>query len=82
MTARDIAWRSLGAAMTLGAVVATLMEPAGSLLALFWFLVALGGVLLLLNGKRLPQALRAERRGHYHTAEVIHAARIKRGRRS
>lgn len=82
MTGRDMAWRVLGGAMMLGASVATLMGPTGSLLALFWFLVALGGLTLLLNGKRLAQVLRAERRGHYHTAEAIHAARLRRGRRS
>lgn len=82
MSGRDMAWRSLGGLTTLGAVVATLTGPSQSLLALFWFLVALGGVVLMLNGKHLVQALRAERRGHYHTAEAIHAARMRRGRRS
>lgn len=81
MSGRDMAWRALGVLMALGAVVATLTGPSQSLLALFWFLVALGGVVLMLNGKHLIQALRAERRGHYHTAEAIHAARVRRGRR-
>lgn len=82
MSGRDMAWRSLGGLMTLGAVVATLTGPSESLLALFWFFVALGGVVLMLNGKHRIQALRAERRGHYYTAEAIHAARVRRGRRS
>lgn len=82
MSGRDMAWRSLGGLMTLGAVVATLTGPSESLLALFWFFVALGGVVLMLNGKHLVQALRAERRGHPYTAEAIHAARLRRGRRS
>ncbi|HIV77001.1 hypothetical protein [Sphingomonas yabuuchiae] len=82
MSGRDMAWRSLGGLMTLGAVAATLTGPSESLLALFWFFVALGGVVLMLNGKHLVQAVRAERRGHPYTAEAIHAARIRRGRRS
>ncbi|WP_294275413.1 hypothetical protein [uncultured Sphingomonas sp.] len=82
MSGRDMAWRSLGGLMTLGAVAATLTGPSESLLALFWFFVALGGVVLMLNGKHLVQAVRAERRGHPYTAEAIHAARIRRARRS
>lgn len=81
MSGRDMAWRSLGGLMTLGAVAATLTGPSESLLALFWFFVALGGVVLMLNGKHLVQAVRAERRGHPYTAEAIHAARIRRARR-
>ena len=82
MSGRDMAWRSLGGLMTLGAVAATLTGPSESLLALFWFFVALGGVVLMPNGKHLVQAVRAERRGHPYTAEAIHAARIRRARRS
>ena len=63
MSGRDMAWRSLGGLMTLGAVAATLTGPSESLLALFWFFVALGGVVLMLNGKHLVQAVRASGAG-------------------
>jgi hypothetical protein len=80
MTGRDILWRSIGVALSSGAC-AVAMAMDGSPLIIVMFPVALIGLTLMINGKRVVTALRAERRGHCHTAEVIHAVRIRRHRR-
>lgn len=77
MTRRDIAWRATGLAMTVGACgVAAAMN--GSPLAMLVFPLALLGLTLMINGKRVMVVLRAERHGHSHTAETIHAVRLRR----
>lgn len=80
MTRRDILWRAVGVVLTVGAcsVAAT---TTGSALAILAFPVALLGLTLAINGKRVVVALRAERHGHCHTAEAIHAVRLRRTRR-
>ncbi len=80
MTRRDILWRAVGVVLTVGAcsVAAT---TTGSALAILAFPVALLGLTLVINGKRVVVALRAERHGHCHTAEAIHAVRLRRTRR-
>lgn len=82
MTRRDIVWRGIGLVLAVGACgVATAMQ--GSARALFVFPIALLGLTLMFNGKRVLVALRAERHGHRHTAEAIHGVRRRRnGRRS
>jgi hypothetical protein len=80
MTRRDILWRVVGIVLSVGACgVAVAMD--GSALAMLVFPIALLGLTLAINGKRMVVALRAERRGHGHTAEVIHAVRLRRHRR-
>jgi hypothetical protein len=79
---RDRAWRAAGAALIVGACAAALAME-GSALVLLALPVTLIGLALVVNGKRVGIAVRAERRGHCHTAEVIHAQRLRRrhGRR-
>ncbi len=80
MKRRDIVWRGIGLAMAAGACgVATM--TGGSALAMLAFPIALLGLTLMINGKRVVVALRAERHGHGHTAEAIHAVRLRRTRR-
>lgn len=80
MTRRDIAWRTVGLVMAAGACgVAAAMN--GSALAMLVFPIALLGLTLMINGKRVVVVLRAERHGHGHTAEAIHAVRLRRTRR-
>ncbi|MGU3389784.1 hypothetical protein [Sphingomonas sp. M1A8_2b] len=80
MTRRDTVWRGIGVVLTVGActVAAALNESA---LAMLLFPIALLGLTLAINGKRVVVALRAERHGHCHTAEAIHAVRLRRLRR-
>ena len=76
MTGRDKRWRAAGAALAIGSCTATRLDPDGSPLTLLWFLLAIAGLVLMLNGKRVATAWRAERSGHCHTAEAIPAARV------
>ncbi len=77
MSRRDRAWRATGAALILGACSAA-FAMEGSALVLLALPVTLLGLTLVVNGKRVGIAVRAERRGHWHTAEVIHAQRLRR----
>lgn len=80
MTRRDMLWRGAGAALSSGACAASLLLD-GSPLMIVFFPLAILGLVLVINGKKVATALRAERRGHYHTAEVVHAERLRRHRR-
>ena len=80
MTRRDILWRGIGVVLAVGACgVAAAMN--GSAMAMLVFPIALLGLTLMINGKRVVVVLRAERHGHGHTAEAIHAVRLRRSRR-
>jgi hypothetical protein len=75
MTRRDARWRAAGAMLGSGACAASVMLD-GSPLMIVLFPLALLGLVLTINGKRVVTALRAERRGHGHTAAAIHARRV------
>lgn len=77
MTGRDVRWRSAGALLATIAGAAALLTDSVPLV-LILFLIVLLGFTLTINGKRAAIAVRAERRGHRHTAEVIHAMRARR----
>lgn len=80
MTLRDGIWRGVGVILAVGAcgIAVTIDRSA---LAVLVFPIALLGLTLMISGKRVVVALRAERRGHAHTAEAIHAVRLRRTRR-
>jgi hypothetical protein len=78
MTGRDLAWRIAGAALLAGGCAASLMARDGSPWTLLHFVAAILGIVLMLNGKKVGVAIRAERRGHCDTAIAVHAARIRR----
>ncbi len=79
MTKRDAMWRAIGAALFVTSCVwAAAME--GSALIVLLLPLALAGLTLMINGKRVVTALRAERRGHIHTAAAIHSQRMRRQR--
>lgn len=80
MTRRDIAWRAVGVLLSITACAAA-MTMDGSPLVIILFPLVLLGLTLMINGKRVSVAWRAERRGHGHTATVIHTERIRRDRR-
>ena len=80
MTRRDKLWRGIGLILAAGACgVAATMN--GSAQAMLVFPIALLGPTLMINGKRVAVVLRAERHGHGHTAQAIHAVRLRRTRR-
>jgi uncharacterized membrane protein YfcA len=81
VTKRDALWRSAGAVLCIAAGGVALSADSAPLIVLL-FLVILFGLTLVINGKRVAIAVQAERRGHPHTAEIIHARRIRRFRRN
>lgn len=80
MTRRDLQWRACGfGLMAFSCAICLAMD--GSPLMIVVFPLALLALPLMIHGKRVGQMLRAERNGHCHTAEVVHAARVRqRGR--
>lgn len=77
MTRRDLQWKVVGFVLTAGSCAMSLALD-GSPLMIAFFPIAFVGLPLMIHGKRVGQAFRAERRGHYHTADVLHAARVRR----
>ncbi|MCP8890403.1 hypothetical protein [Sphingomonas faeni] len=77
MTRRDLRWKAGGFALT-AVSCAICVGREGSPLTIVLFLLALLGLPLMIYGKRVGQMFRAERRGHSHTVDVVHAARVRR----
>ena len=77
MTRRDLRWKAGGFAVTATAC-ALCGAVDGSPLMIVFFPLALLGLPLMIHGKRVGQMVRAERRGHRHTIDVVHAARMRR----
>lgn len=77
MTKRDLLWRGAGAVLSIVAG-GLAMGLDHSPVVLLLFPLVLIGLALMINGKRVAVAFQAERRGHCHTAEVIHAERLRR----
>jgi hypothetical protein len=76
MTRRDRWWRAGGAVLT-GGSTALCVTLDGSVLAVALLPPALLGVPLMVHGRRVGQAVRAQWRGHRRTALAIHAARLR-----
>lgn len=77
MTRRDLQWKIGGFALT-ALSCALCVAADGSPVIIVLFPLALLGLPLMLHGKRVGQVFRAERRGHGHTVDVVHAARVRR----
>ena len=77
MTRRDLQWKVGGFALT-ALACAKCLTLDGSPLTIVFFPLALLGLPLMIHGKRVSQLLRAERHGRCHTADVIHAAQVRR----
>jgi len=84
MTVRDLRWRISGATLiAMGyALTHVAMKAAGTadMLGLLGLLVAAGGLLLLLGGKRVALAFKVERSRHRELPGAIHHARQARQR--
>ncbi len=74
MTRRDLAWRASGAALFAAAATVGFISRGGSaaVLGLPAFCLALLGIVLIVQGRRVPAALRIERSGHRTLAQAIH----------
>lgn len=77
MTHRDLMWRGAGLALVAVAGIARLADGTGahSALTLLAFILMLLGVVLLVQGKRVPAALRVERSRHRMLAQAIRQRR-------
>lgn len=84
MTVRDLRWRIAGATLLIMGhfVVDAATEAAGGadMLGLLGLLVAAGGLLLLIGGKRVALALKVERSRHRELPGAIRVARQARQR--
>lgn len=78
MTHRDLCWRAAGLALVAAGCVAGSTDVDGSPWTLLYFLAAILGIVLMVNGKRVSTVWKAERRGHRDTATIIHAQRLRR----
>ncbi|WP_010184881.1 hypothetical protein [Sphingomonas sp. PAMC 26605] len=80
MTHRDLAWRSLGVALVVVAVAARIADGAGTHagLSVIAFIMALIGLALIVQGRRVSAALRVERSRHRMLAQAIHDRRRRR----
>lgn len=77
MTRRDLQWKAGGFAL-LASSCAMCHAFGGSPAMIVFFPLALLGLPLMIHGKRVGQLLRAERRGHSQTVDVVRAARVRR----
>ncbi|WP_428680844.1 hypothetical protein [Sphingopyxis sp.] len=84
MTQRDLVWRVAGAALIASGALATRAATAAAgsadLVGLLGVLVAAGGLLLLICGKKVGLALRVERSRHRELPGAIRTARQARRR--
>ncbi|MGF7147237.1 hypothetical protein FHS96_000846 [Sphingomonas zeicaulis] len=77
MTRRDLNWRCAGFALSAVAGSACIAAGDTPWMAVL-FPLTFAGLPLMIHGKRVGQMFRAERRGHGRTAEVVHAALLRR----
>ena len=77
MTHRDLAWRGAGVALVAVAGLVRLADGGAThgAVALLAFVLMLLGVVLLVQGKRVPAALRVERSRHRLLAQAIRERR-------
>ena len=77
MTRRDLQWKAGGfALLTVSCGICVVLDDSPAMI--IFFPLALLGLPLMIHGKRVGQMCRAERRGHCHTANAVHAARVRR----
>lgn len=72
MTGRDLAWRAAGAALIAAAAA---VDLAGAVPGVPAFLLAIAGLVLLVQGGRAPRALRVERGRHRHLPVALRRRR-------
>lgn len=82
MIGRDIGWRTGGLVLYAGGCAGALLASKESAVLIVLFLVVLAGLVLMVNGKRVAVAIKAERRGHINTAKAVHSALLQRRKSS
>lgn len=86
MTRRDLAWRAAGASLFITGCTVNLLGRVGSpnapvmpvaVTGLLAFVVAVLGIVLLIQGKRIPNIWKVERGRHRDLPIAIHQRRIR-----
>ena len=77
MTGRNNAWRAAGVVMILGGVGSTVTDP-GVGVTLAGFVLAMAGIVFVVQGRRVAVALRIERSRHRELPIILHARRVRR----
>lgn len=80
MTHRDLFWRGLGVGLVVVAASVRVADVAGSHagVSLIAFILTLTGLVFVIQGKRVPAALRVERSRHRLLAQAIRDRRRNR----
>lgn len=73
MTGRDALWRGAGAATFAGAIGTCALPGIGVAVQLLCFVLAVAGIVLMIQGRRVPAALRIELSAHRSLPQAIHA---------
>ena len=85
MTRRDLIWRGAGVALIgIGCAISPLREMTAldfpiALTGVFGFAAAMLGLVLFIQGKRVPIPWRVERSPHRELPAAIHARRCREG---
>ena len=69
MTRRDLGWRALGLALYCGGICGAVI--GGPALLLGGIVLALIGLALIVQGRRLPRVLRIERSAHHALPQAV-----------
>lgn len=80
MTRRDLHWRVAGTLLFCAGCTGPHLTAEGSPWVIVHVFVAVLGIVLMVNGKRVAVAIKAEWSGHCYTAAAVHQARIRRRR--
>lgn len=75
MSARHISWRATGVLLF---ALAGALGPGSGGVGVLRFLLAVAGIVLLVQGRRAPLALRVERSRHRDLPHAIHEGRLAR----
>jgi hypothetical protein len=85
VTRRDMGWRSGGAVLMVAGFglghLPVFGEPSPAALAIAGFVMAIVGLVLVINGKRVAMSLRIERSRHRNLPLAIQARQRMRGGR-
>jgi hypothetical protein len=76
---RDVVWRTAGALLAATSCAGAQVGLGGSAATVAYVVSGIGGVVLLINGRRSITLLKAEWRGRLVTANAVHLARRRRG---
>lgn len=78
MSGHDLAWRAAGITMMVAGAASTAIADVALGVTLAGFALAIAGVILAVQGDRVPLAIRIERSRHRDLPARVHARRVRR----